>query len=190
MNAGKQAAWLLTALIALACSGWYFASSTAVIKLDDQTLSTITDVIISDLTVHKYDTKGHLANYLKTPLMQHTPLNNSHWFKNPDIMIAQPNQPAWTIRSQEATSIRGGDEITFNRNVVIHQGHDQHTQESTLTTEEITYFPKTKFAMTKKDVTFVQPGNTIKSTGMNAYLAEKRVQLLSQARGTYEPNKG
>ncbi|WP_196211486.1 LPS export ABC transporter periplasmic protein LptC, partial [Legionella pneumophila] len=37
---------------------------------------------------------------------------------------------------------------------------------------------------------FEQPGNIIQSTGMNAYLDEKRVELLHKARGSYDPAKG
>lgn len=190
MNAGQQAAWLFVALMALACSSWYFASTTTVAKLDDRTLSTTADAIITDLTVKQFDTNGHLANYLKTPLMHHIPFNNTHLLTTPLIVIAQENQPAWEIRSQQATSLHGGEEITFVKHVVIHQGKDSHTQESTLKTEIITYFAKDKVARTQADVTYEQPGNVIQSTGMNAYLAEKRVQLLNQARGRYEPTHG
>ncbi len=190
MNASKQAAWFFLALIGLACSGWYFASETPVIRLDTKTLSTTTDAIISHLTVRQYNTDGQLTNYIKTPLMHHIPLNNTHWFKEPHIIIAQQDQPAWEIHSKQATSFRGGEEITFKKDVLIHQGKDDRTQESTLKTEEITYFPKRKFASTTAKVTFEQPGNIVHSTGMNAYFAEKRVQLLGQAQGTYEPKHG
>ncbi len=190
MNAGRQAAWLFVALMALACSSWYFASTTPVAKLDDRTLSSTADAIITDLTVKKFDAKGQLANYLKTPLMHHIPFNNTHLLTTPLIIIAQQNQPAWEISAQQATSLHGGEEITFVNDVVIHQGKDAHTQESTLKTQVITYFAKDKVAKTEADVTYEQPGNIIQSTGMNAYLAEKRVQLLHQARGTYVPTHG
>jgi len=190
MNASKQAAWLFLTLIALACSGWYFASEPPVIKLDTKTLSKTTDATVSHLTVRQYNAEGQLANSIQTPLMQHIPLNNTHVFQSPHIIIAQQDQPAWEINAQQATSLRGGEEITFIKDVVIHQAKNERTQESTLKTEEITYFPKDKFASTQKDVTFEQPGNIVHATGMKAYLAQKRVQLLGRARGTYEPNHG
>ena len=190
MNAAKQAAWLFLALLCITCSSWYFASSPVVIKLDAHTLSTTTDMTINQLTVHQFDTEGRLVNYLKTPLMRHISANNTHWLKTPHIIISQQNQPAWEIHAQQATALHGGQQITFNKNVVVHQDKDEHTQESTLKTEAITYFPKDKRAKTLLDVTYERTGNIVQATGMEAYLAEKRVKLLSQARGTYEPGTG
>ena len=190
MNAARQAIWLFITLIGLAGSGWYFASVKPMHKLDEHTLSTTADMMIRNLTVHQFDTNGRLANYLKTPLMHHISANNTHWLKTPHIVIAQENQPAWEIHAEQATALNGGQQITFNKNVVVHQEKDKHTQESTLKTEAITYFPKDKLASTLLDVTYERPGNTVQSTGMKAYLAEKRVLLLSKARGTYEPNNG
>lgn len=190
MNAAKQAAWLFVALVSLACSSWYYASSKPVKKLDEHTLSTTADMIITHLTVHQFDVDGRLVNYLKTPLLHHIPLHNTHWLKTPHIVISQPDQPAWDIHAQQATALNGGQQITFNKDVVIHQAKDDHTQESTLKTEEMTYFPKDKLATTLLDVTYERPGNIVQSTGMKAYLAEKRVLLLGQARGTYAPNRG
>jgi lipopolysaccharide export system protein LptC len=190
MNAAKQAAWLLMALVLLACSGWYFARAPFSIKLDNQTLSTTPDTTITHLTVQQFDANGQLSHYLKTPLMHHIPLNNTHQLTTPHIIITQPNQPAWEIRAQQATALQGGQQITFNNDVIIQQKKDAHTEASTLKTEEITYFPNTQLATTLKDVTFVQSGNRVQSTGMNAYLAENRVQLLSHTRGTYASNQG
>lgn len=189
MNAAKQAAWLFMVLIALACSGWYFASSKPALRLDDNTLSTTPDAIIQRLTVRQFDAQGKLINYLKTPLVHHIPAEDTHWFKNPYIIITQEDQSAWEIHSRQATSIHGGEEVTFKQQVVIHQGQSERP-DSTLKTEEVTYFPKRKYATTQHEVLFQQAGNVVQSTGMNAYLEEKRVQLLSKARGTYDPNQG
>lgn len=190
MIAAKQAAWLFIALISLACSGWYFASSSVKFKLDAHTLSTTTDMVVNNLTVRQFDKEGKLINYLKTPLMHHIPANNTHVFKTPHIIITQDDQPDWDINAQQATALYGGEEITFNKNVIVHQGNDENTQESTFKTEAITYFPKNKMATTPLDVTYESSGNIVQATGMKAYLAEKRVQLLSQARGKYEPKHG
>lgn len=190
MNAAKQAAWLFIALLALAGSGWYFASSKTLIKLDDQTLSTTPDTIISELTVQQFDEKGQLSHYLKTPLMRHIPLDNTHQLNSPDIMITQPQQPSWQIHAKEAIALHGGQQITFKNNVIIHQKKSEHREETTLHTEELTYFPKNQLATTEKNIIIMQAKNTVRSTGMKAWLAESRVQLLNNARGTYAPNHG
>ena len=190
MNTAKQMTWLLFALVSLAFSGWYFASSKHVTRLDAYTLSTTADTIIHALTVHQFDINGHLVHSLKTPLLRHIALNNTHWLKTPHIIVQQDNQPAWDIHAEQATALYGGQQITFNKNVVIHQNKDEHTEESTFTTQEITYFTKDKLATTPLDITYERAGNIVQSKGMKAYLADKRVVLLSNARGTYVPNHG
>lgn len=186
MNAAKQAAWLSIALIILAFSGWYFAGSGPVAKLDAKTLSTTPDAIVTNLTVRQFNTKGSLANYLQTPLMHHIPQDNTHTLQSPHILVTQPEeQQIWDIRSHYATAVNGGAQITFTKQVVIHQQNAQNP-ESIFKTEELVYFPRDKLAITDKEVTFEQPGNLIQSKGMKAWLVEKRVQL-SNARGTYDP---
>ncbi|MCL5272814.1 MAG: LPS export ABC transporter periplasmic protein LptC [Gammaproteobacteria bacterium] len=190
MNAAKQALWLLLTFIVLAGSGWYLSNSKKIATLDNDALSTSIDTTVNHLTVRQFDNKGSLINLLTTPLMEHIPKEDTHLLKAPHIIIKQDDQPAWEINSIKAKSIDGGARITFIEQVVVHQNPGDKTQESTLKTEEVTYFPKEKRATTNLFVTFEQPGNIIQSTGMNAYLDEKRVELLHKARGSYEPAKG
>ncbi len=190
MNVAKQAIWLLFTLIILAYSGWYFANLETVTKLDSETLTSTIDTTVSKLTVRQYNDEGRLINLLKTPLMHHIPKGDVHLIQAPHVIVAQDDQPAWDISSETAKSFKGGEQIVFIKHVVVHQNSDAKTQESTLKTEEVTYFPKEKKATSNLFVTYERPGNFIESTGMNAYLDEKRVELLHQARGSYAPAKG
>lgn len=190
MNIAKQTLWLLFMLIALAGSGWYFSHVKNTISLDKETLETTVDTTMTQLTVKQFNETGVLINKLTTPLMEHIPKDDIHLLTTPQILISQDDKPAWEIHSLKATSFNGGQRITFTQKVIVHQNPGDSAQESTLKTEEVTYYPKEKKATTDLFVTFEQPGNTIQSTGMNAYLDEKRVELLHQARGKYEPAKG
>jgi lipopolysaccharide export system protein LptC len=190
MNAAKQFMWLFATLIILACSGWYYNYSAGVIRLDHESLLNSVDMTISRVTVRQFNQEGTLANQLRTPLMQHIQNGDVLLFQSPHIIVNQENQPPWYISSQKGKSFQGGKRITFMGNVIVHQKKGSKTQESTLKTEEITYFPKEKRASSDMLVTYAQPGNIIQSTGMNAYLDEKRVELLHQARGSYAPTSG
>ncbi len=190
MIATNQASWLVLALIGITSSCWYFAREPVLYKLDPYTLSNTTDMMAHHLTVHQYDTRGHLAHYLQTPFMHHIPSNNTHWLKKPHVVITEEDQPAWEIHAEHATALYGGQQITFNRQVVIHQKESTHSKESTFKTESITYFPKDKLAQTLLDITYEQPGHMVKAQGMNAYLAEKRIQLLNHAHAIFEAQHG
>ena len=190
MNAVKQALLLFFTLALIAVSGWYYVNRESIIRLDNETLSSTIDTRVSNLTVRQFNSEGLLTNLLITPLMEHIPKDDIHLLQTPHIIIAQVDQPSWEIRSKKAKSFNGGQRIIFIDKVVVHQNPGDKTQESTLKTEEVTYYPKEKKATTDLFVTFEQPGNIIESTGMNAYLDEKRVELLHQARGSYVPAKG
>lgn len=189
-NIKRQINWLLVAIIVIAGSAWYFHQPQKVQKLDSETLSSTVDATVVQLTVRQFDAEGTLVNVLKTPLLQHIPKDDVNLLQTPRIHIAQENQPAWEIQSQQAKSVAGGESITFMQQVIVHQGASDKTQESTLKTEEVVYYPKLKKATTNLLVTYEQPGNFVQSLGMNAYLDEKRVELLHQARGRYDPAKG
>lgn len=190
MNVAKQVTGLFFTLILLACSGWYYSHSSPFMRLDSETLANSVETTVSHLKVQQFNTEGALANLLTTPVMQHIQKGDVYLFQNPHILVSQEEQPPWDIRSNNARSFEGGKRITFRGNVVVHQKSNNKTQESTMKTEEVTYFPKEKKATTDLLVTYEQPGNIIQSKGMNAYLDEKRVELLHQARGSYAPANG
>jgi lipopolysaccharide export system protein LptC len=190
MNAAKQAFFLFATLLFLGTSGLYFVSSSPSFKLNAESLLTTTDIIINDLQVHQYSKTGELANTLESPLVHHTPKNNAYLIQLPHIHVIQEKQGIWEIQSQHAVALYGGERITFKEGVRIHQPATQNNHESTFTTEEITYFPKIKQARTTKDVAFTQPGNQVQAKGLIANLENKHIQLLSKARGVYDPNQG
>ncbi|MDI1351924.1 MAG: LPS export ABC transporter periplasmic protein LptC [bacterium] len=190
MNIAKQTFLLFFILIILGTSRWYLTSASfnSTLTLDDDTLASTIDTTITQLTVRQYNGEGVLINLLKTPLMEHIPKGDIHLLQTPRIIINQKDQPAWEIHSKKAKSFDGGQRIIFSQQVVVHQKAGIKSQESTLKTEEVTYYPKEKKATTNLFVTFEQPGNFVESTGMNAYLDEKRVELLHRAKGSYAPS--
>ncbi|WP_058535629.1 LPS export ABC transporter periplasmic protein LptC [Legionella saoudiensis] len=190
MNAAKQVIWLFLLLVTLAGSGWYYSHSSSIMRLDSETLANSVDTTISKVKVRQFDEKGALTTLLATPKMRHIQKGDMYFFQKPHILVSQEQQPPWDIRSKHAKSFAGGERIVFIGDVVVHQTQGDNVQASTLKTEEVTYYPKEKKASTDLLVTYEQPGNIIQSQGMNAYLDEKRVELLHQARGSYVPANG
>jgi lipopolysaccharide export system protein LptC len=190
MNTIKQTMLLLfTLVIAVYAGNWYFSNVKIRVHLDNDALSDTIDTTITQLTVKQYSAEGQLVNQLFSPLMEHIPKGDVHWFQTPHIVITKENEPPWDIQSLQARSIDGGKSITFMKHVRVHQNADKKTAESTLKTEEITYYPEIKKATTKLFVTFEQAGNVMQSTGMNAWLDTQRVELLHRAKGRYDPAK-
>lgn len=191
MNSARQPAIIFALMLLLAAAGWYAASSSHLnFHLDDQTLSQIPDAVVKDLTYKQFDNTGKLVNELRTDLLLHIPLKDQHWLRMPRVKVIEADQSQWLISAKQALATQGGEAITFKRDVVVHQPANGKHAESTFKTEEIIYYPKTKLAATDKAVRFEQPGTVVQSRGMRADLAEKRVQLLHQARGSYQSKQG
>jgi lipopolysaccharide export system protein LptC len=187
MNSIKTGGWLFLSLFMLGFFSWYQASTLPTAHLNTETLANIPDQRITHLSVQRFDNTGQLLHSLKTPLMQHTPYQNTHWFKHPLIKVTEPNQPAWDIQSEEAIATHNGEHITFQHQVLIKHHAYENNPPGTIKTELIHYFPKKKFATTDAKITWSQVGNTAQATGMNAYLDEHRIDLLNHARATYDP---
>lgn len=189
MIAPKQAAWLFICLILLAYSGWYFAASGPKNQLDEHSLEHSADTIIEKITLKQFNEQGQLVSQLTSPLIEHIPHNNTHHIKTPLILFTHDNEAPWQIEAQNATSLHGGKKINFYNNVRIHQAADKEHAESTFHTEEISYYPFKKIAITDKEVTFIQPNTTVKAKGMKANLADNHIQLLQRARGLHVPSE-
>ena len=184
MNKMNQSLWLAASLAGFAYFCFSFLKTEINYTLDANALATSIDTVVTELTVYQFDKAGKLTHHLYTPELQHVPKNDTHELKSPQIKLMQPNQADWQIDANHAQAIHGGTEITFHGNVIVHQDKKGNT----LNTEELTYYMNEKLATSKMKVLFKQPGSTVQSKGMRAYLDKKYIQLLSQSHATFEPS--
>ena len=159
------------------------------ISMSQEALSMIPDYTVTDLSVKQYDNKGLLANAFKTPQLHHIQQYNMFEFIEPNIIVSMPNQAPWQIHSRNGKAYFGGKQIVLFNQVRIYQPALNDHLETTFLTEEITYFPGTKFAETKAPITFQQPGMQVNAVGLEADLKDQHIKLLHQAKGRYEPKK-
>lgn len=189
MSSLKEAFWGFCLLLILSCLGWYFASSSMDIQKPEQLLGS-PDATILNIQVRQFNTKGNLTHLLESPKASHLAEEKSYFFTTPHIVMSDQQKPESDIRADHAQAFDKAKQIVFSGHVIIHQNPDENTLESTLKTESLVYFPDQKFATTTLAVILEQPGRIIHSEGMNAYLSEKRVELLKNAQATFQPNQG
>lgn len=190
MNNVKQATFTFIFIVSICCSCWYFVSNVPKLNLYKPKLNNNFDSIITQLHVYQYSKQGILTNSLISPQVRHFPKEDIYYFKTPRINISKTDYPDWEIASEKAMATHGGKEIIFRQSVKIHQAKGSHNEETTFTTEEISYFPQTKIALTSKEILFKQAENQVQAIGMKANFDKKHIKLLHQARGIYVPNKG
>lgn len=133
----------------------------------------------------RMDDKGKLDLTVFSPIIWHFKYQNSSFIQKPDIIIYKNNQ-AWRVTSQKAKSVNGTEVFYLQNDVKIKQ-IEASSAATTLMTQSLTVFPKTNLATTDKDVLIEQPGVKINAKGLRADLNSGNIQLLSKARGQYDP---
>ncbi len=192
MNKSKIINWSCVIVTICLCFFWYHMSyiSNDKISIDKELLKKSIDVTITDISVKEFDKNGQLINFLETPKIEHIPKNNTHILTNPYIIVQEENKEPWYINAKLAKATNGGTKITFSDDVKIMQKKPVGTGDFLLSTEEITYFPGKKYAITTKNVKLQQNNSIVEATGLKAFLAESRIQFLKNARGHYEQKNG
>lgn len=185
-----QLIWMIIALVLVSGFSFFYIYTFHPMKqLLLQDLSTKRmDAFLSELTVKQFNTDGRLLHHLHAPMVRHVPEKNTYLLTKPHLIVTEANQAPWEIRADQGIA-EADRVITLSQQVMIQQKSHQANPQVTLTTEEITYFPKSKLASTLKPVTIQQAENQIQAIGMNAYLDDHKVELLSHVRGHYEPQK-
>lgn len=105
----------------------------------------------------------------------------------PQISLYGETDDPWHLHADMGQSNADGDRIELWDNV--HAWQDTHAGRSELTTPELVIFPARQFAETDKAVKMRSPQGVTDAVGMRADLERDAIELLSQVRGTYEPNR-
>lgn len=148
------------------------------------------DAFAIDIEATQFNVLGQKRGEIQTPKLVHFTDGDSSLLTTPHVILySQNNKAPWVISSRTGKTFDGTKKIDLIDNVVIHQPQGSQNTDTTITTSLLHIFPKAQLANTDQLVTLIQPGIKITSMGMNAYLDQKRVTLLSQARGLYDPKK-
>jgi len=185
MTESKHLTIAFLCLIFFGFGSWFFLKTNNPQLFDKKEISTAPDSFMSQLTATRFDEKGNIASKMISTQLTHYPNNNTTVFQNPQITIYRENESPWLITAKHGKAINGTKKITLIDDVHIHQAASKNNTETTITTSKLSYIPKKEFAETDQAITIKQPGTTIKSIGMNAYLKQGKINLLNKARAHY-----
>lgn len=177
---------LLLLLAIVSFLGWYHYTANP----GNSKTTAMIDAFAIDIDGMQFDDLGQKQGELKSPKLLHFASDDSSLLTTPYLTLySKDNKAPWTITSKTGKTFNGTEKVDLIDNVVIHQPTSAQNQDTTISTSLLHIFPKQQLANTDKSVTLVQSGIKITSIGMNAYLDQKHVTLLSQARGFYDPTK-
>lgn len=151
-------------------------------------------IYMKEVETREFDPQGKLHYQLTTPQITHYQMNPDMASDTDYTLIDQPNmalydaeaKAPWLVTAAIGRSEGNGQLIRLLENVLIQQ---QTPTQGLLqiTTSELRIRPREQFAETDKAVKMRSAKGQIEAKGMDADLAQSRLQLKSQVKAVYDP---
>jgi len=145
------------------------------------------DTFMENVTAVVLDQQGNPRLKLVTPKMIHYPANDTTEMVAPEFDLYRHSPQPWHINAKHGKAQQGIEKIDLWDEVVIHHPADIQHPSTLIQTPALTIYPSQQTAETKEAITIQQPNLIVHAIGMKADLNTDTLQLLSQAKGEYEP---
>lgn len=177
----------LLLLAAAAISGWALWNQ----RTKDDALAAPTgraDYVLVDFELVALNEQGQEAFTLRAPRLARDPNSKTMDIAAPLFLIpprAGSQGAPWEVRSKTGWISAKGEELRLRGNVkAVSVGAAQPT---TLASEEMNVFPKSKRATSAAQVTITRPGSILRGRGLEVSLASKQYTLKSEVTSRYVP---
>lgn len=175
-------------LCLVALTGWLIWSSSKYTSAATPKRQLTMDAFVKNVDTIQYTATGQKRYHLASPKVKHYKEDASAHVAQPIFDIYSADGEPWQITSDYALIIDDGEQINLVDNVVISGLHTKTHKNTRLTTPKATYYPSSNTAESSSDVTINQPGTNIDATGMETFFNEGNIKLLSNVKGSYNPN--
>jgi len=128
---------------------------------------------------------GRLHSELTSPRVEHLLGSEVSLLETPNLLLHQDSAQPWRIQSETAEVSPDGKRVELKGNVRIHL-HDEHERDVLVTSSRMTLLPEEQYASTGAAVRIATAQGVSSGIGMQAWLKERRLNLLKTARGQYE----
>ncbi|KGK43100.1 hypothetical protein LH51_02005 [Nitrincola sp. A-D6] len=142
------------------------------------------DFFIRDAYITRFDENGQLSRIIESPHLQHFPVPELITLTSPLITLPRDNGGDTQISSDLGSMPDDESKIELAGNVRVIDNSAAETP-WVLTTSVMTLLPPDDYAETDAPVQLIQGTNRTDAIGMQAWLREHRIDLLSDVRGYY-----
>lgn len=146
------------------------------------------DYVLQDFELVALNEQGQESFTLRAPRLARDPNAKSMDITTPLFLIpprAGSQGEPWEVRSKTGWVSAKGEELRLRGDVkAVSVGAAQPT---TLASEEMNVFPKTKRASSAAQVTITRPGSILRGRGLEVSLASKQYTLQSEVSSSYVP---
>lgn len=187
------APWLIT-LVLVVCFFAFSLRQKAELTGYEYDLSGFPQIYMQEVNTREFDKQGQLHYQLSTPQITHYQLNpdgpsDSDYtlIEHPEMAFYDAESAApWRVTAESGRSEANGQLIRLLDNVLIQQQTPAQGLIQ-ITTSELRVRASEQFAETDKAVKMRSAKGQIDAIGMDADLAQSRLQLKSQVKAVYDP---
>lgn len=148
---------------------------------------------MSEVKVWNFSETGELKHYLSAHDWAYRPETASSKLTTPHLIVYKPDQSVWEINAKgghiKQPDIGRVEQVELIGNVVLERLATNKEMPIKVETEVVRYQPKSQYAETDQFLTLTRPDLTITGTGMRAFLDKSFVELLSNVKTSYVPNR-
>jgi lipopolysaccharide export system protein LptC len=182
-----RAALTAVLLVAAVASGWS-AWRRAAERPDGASGPARPDYVLETFELVSLDGDGREAFTLRAPRLHRQPGDGSYALETPRFLIPDDDGEHWTVDSAEGWVSPDNDLLRLTGGVRAEAAADGG-RPLRMDTESMDVFPDTRTATSDARVTVVQPGTTMRGTGLQANLDSKRIRLLSNVETRHVPTR-
>ncbi|WP_092383879.1 LPS export ABC transporter periplasmic protein LptC [Halopseudomonas salegens] len=144
------------------------------------------DFIIGPAWTLVRDDDGQPSYRLQSLRTTHELTTGQSRLSQPELTLYRPEpEPPWQLQAASALISAEGDQVELTDNVVIEQTLP-NGQQRRLLTDALTLHPARDYAETAEDVRIEYAESATTARGMQVFLNDSRVELLSTVRGRHE----
>lgn len=178
---------ILVLLAGALLTGWHAWKSRLVVDTAEQA-EVRSDFILRDFEIIALNAQGRESFALRAPDMQQTPGERTMELATPLFLMPVEHGGHWEVRARTGWVNESSDLLKLRGDVVAISPMGA-TRPTEIRTEQLDVFPNDSRATSEVLVTVTSPGTRMEGTGMEANLAGKRVQLLSNVSLINDPKR-
>ena len=183
-----RGAMILVLLVAAIASGWSAwrqrVETPAATSSSDRS-----DYVLEDFQLVSLDNAGQEAFTLRAPHLRRDPVDETLALTEPLFLLPEEDGGFyWELRSATGWISADSEEMRLRGDVVA-ISDPEGERSMRMETDALAVFPRQRRASSAAAVTITQPGTTMRGTGMEIDLADKRFQLTSKVHTRYVPTR-
>ncbi len=144
------------------------------------------DAFIRDFVATTTDNAGRPQYRLEAQSMVHYPHNDTSEMEKPYLTLYREDELPWYVRAERGLIAPQGETV-FLLGKVYMEHEDGRGRQLQVHTHDLEIYPDDQYAETDQKVTILHDLGTTHGIGLEAFLREGRLSLLTNVKGEYDP---